>query len=229
VTTPTLTTTQLAALPRVNLLPPEIAEKRRARMIQAGMGAAFAASLVVVGAVYFMAHSSATHAQSDLAAAQSQNTSLRAEITKYAGDESKRAELSAQQTMLSTAMGNEIQWSHFMNDLSLRIPDNIWVKHMTFAETAVPGGTAASAPAGPNAAVLADAGIGKISFEGVAYTHDDVATWLDSLAREKGYANPYFTNSSTGFIGTTAVVSHTSSVSLTPDALSGRYTKPAGS
>ncbi|MDX6285424.1 MAG: type pilus assembly protein PilN [Frankiales bacterium] len=224
-TTPTLTTTQLAALPRVNLLPPEIAERRRARLVQVGMGAAFAASVVVIGAVYMLAHQGATNAKSDLEAAQTLNTSLKAQVTKFDGDQAKRADLISQQGLLTTAMGREIQWSHFMNDLSLRIPENVWVKHITFTETAVPGGVAPPA----NSAALPDAGLGKITFEGVAYTHDDVATWLDSLAREKGYANPYFTTSVTAFIGPTAVVNHSSSVTLTDAALSGRYTQPAGS
>jgi Tfp pilus assembly protein PilN len=208
----------------VNLLPPEIAEKRRARLIQVGMGAAFAASLVVVGGVYMLAHQSVANAQSDLEAAQAKNASLSAQVAKFTGDKTMRADLTAQQGMLTSAMGGEIQWSHFMNDLSLRIPDNLWVTHITFTESGVPGATA---PA--SASSVPDAGIGKIAFSGVAYTHDDVATWLDSLAREKGYANPYFSNSTTAFIGDTATVNHTSSVSLTPDALSGRYTKPAGS
>jgi Tfp pilus assembly protein PilN len=214
-------------MPRVNLLPPEIAEKRRARMVQAGMGAAFAAAIVVVGAVYMLAHQSAASAQKDLEAAQAKHVTLEAQLSKYAGDTAMRTELGAQQSMLTAAMGNEIQWSHFMNDLSLRIPDNLWVKHVVFTESAVPGATASTSA--PASSVLPDAGIGKITFEGVGFTHDDVATWLDSLAREKGYANPYFSNSTTVFIGDTAVVTHTSSVSLTPDALSGRYTKPAGS
>ena len=222
---PTLTTTQLAALPRVNLLPPEIAERRRARVIRVGMGAAVAASVVVVAAAYLMAHSSATSAQSDLEAAQSQNTLLRAQVAKFAGDESLRAQRDAQQTMLQTAMAPEIQWSHYLNDLSLRIPNNNWITKVSISET-FGSATPAAATAG---SALADAGVGKITFEGMAFTHDDVATWLDSLAKEKGYANPYFSSSVAQVLGGHQVVKYSSSISLTPDALSGRYTKPAGS
>ena len=70
--------------------------------------------------------------------------------------------------------------------------------------------------------------IGTVTFTGVALTHDDVATWLESLASENGFANPYFSNSTEAKIGDQKVVNFSSTVDLTPDAHSGRYTKPAG-
>jgi type IV pilus assembly protein PilN len=226
VTTQTLSTSQLAALPRVNLLPPEIAEKRRERKLQAGMGAAVAVAVVAVGAGYVMAHSSASSAKSHLADAKQQNTSLQAKVTQYAGDETLRTQLAGEQTMLSTAMANEIQWSHYLNDLTLRIPDNVWVTQMTMQEGSGTSGTSSS-PSSTTSAL--NQGIGSVTVTGVAFTHDDVATWLDSLAKEKGYANAFFSNSTESFIGPRRVVDFSSSTSVTTDALSGRYTRPAGS
>jgi Tfp pilus assembly protein PilN len=219
VTTQTLSTTQLAGLPRVNLLPPEIAEKRRARKMQVGMGAAVAVAVVGVAAGYVMAHSSVSSAKSDLADAQAETSRLQTQVAQYAGDQTLRAQLSAEQGMLSTAMANEVQWSHYLNDLTLRIPDNVWVSNVTIT-TGSSGTTGATAGAG---------GIGQISVAGTAFTHDDVAAWLDSLAKEKGYANPYFQNSAETFIGTRRFVNFTSTAVVTSDALSGRYTRPAGS
>jgi type IV pilus assembly protein PilN len=218
VTTQTLSTSQLAALPRVNLLPPEIAEKRRARKIQAGLGGAVALSVVGVAAGYLMAHSSATNAKSELTDAQADTARLQAQVAQYAGDESLRSQLAAEQGMLTAAMGSEVQWSHYLNDLTLRIPDNVWVTQMTISQ---------GAQAAPGAAAVP--GIGSISVTGTAFTHDDVATWLDSLAKEKGYTNPYFSNSAETFIGERRVVNFTSSTVVTTDALSNRYTRPAGS
>jgi Tfp pilus assembly protein PilN len=227
VTTQTLSTSQLAAMPRVNLLPPEIEESRRARKLQAGMGAAVALSVLAVGAGYVMAHSSASHAKSDLAQAKDQTTSLQAKVAQYAGDETLRTQLTGEQTMLSTAMANEVQWSHYLNDLTLRIPDNVWVTQMTVQEN---GTTASSSSAQSSTSPsTVNTGVGTVTVTGVAFTHDDVATWLDSLAKEKGYANAYFSNSAEAFIGPRRVVNFTSSTTVTSDALSGRYTRPAGS
>jgi len=54
------------ALPQVNLLPPEIAEKAVFRRVQLGLGAAVVTALGVVGLLYLSAASSATSAQGDL-------------------------------------------------------------------------------------------------------------------------------------------------------------------
>ena len=38
-------------------------------------------------------------------------------------------------------------------------------------------------------------GVGAVTFDGQAMKHNDVAAWLDSLAKQKGYTQPYFTES----------------------------------
>ena len=56
----------------------------------------------------------------------------------------------------------------------------------------------------------------------------DVAAWLDSLANQKGYSNPYFSSSTESLIGPRTVVDFESTATLNADALSGAYTAPAG-
>ena len=74
-----------------------------------------------------------------------------------------------------------------------------------------------------------DAGLGTVNFEGTALKHNDVATWLDSLAKQKGYDQPYFTDSTEELLGDTVIVKFKSQVTLTEDALSKRYVQKAGS
>ncbi|MGH8880358.1 MAG: hypothetical protein ACRD0P_23890, partial [Stackebrandtia sp.] len=71
-------------------------------------------------------------------------------------------------------------------------------------------------------------------FQGKAYTHRDVAAWLDMLAKQKGYAQPYFTSSAKELSeadgdDSAEPVTFSSQVTITDDALSGRYTDKAGS
>ena len=42
---------------------------------------------------------------------------------------------------------------------------------------------------------------GTVTFQGKGYTHNDVAAWLDSLAKQTGYDQPYFTESTEEQIG----------------------------
>jgi Tfp pilus assembly protein PilN len=212
----------LDSLPRVNLLPPEIAETRRFRRIQIGLGGAVLGAVGIVALLYVAASSSVSSAQSDLDSANATHTQLNAETAKYRDVTAVYARAAAAQAMLTQAMGEEVRYSQFMNDLSLSVPENVWLKNVTFAQTGAT--TVAAAGAVPTAV----APIGSVTFTGVGFNHDDVAVWLESLAGQKGYANPYFSNSTEALLGTRKTVNFTSSVALTPAAYSGRYAKPAG-
>jgi Tfp pilus assembly protein PilN len=211
----------LDSLPRVNLLPPEIAESRRFRRIQIGLGCAVLGAVGIVALLYVSASHSVSTAQSNLDAATAKQTSLQAEAAKYRDVTAVYARAAAAQAMLTQAMGEEVRYSQFLNDLSLTVPENVWLKTVTFSQNA-------TAAAGAGGTALTTPGIGTVSFAGVGFSHDDVAVWLESLAGQKGYANPTFTNSTEALLGTRKTVNFTSTVALTPAAYSGRYSKPAG-
>jgi Tfp pilus assembly protein PilN len=207
----------LDSLPRVNLLPPEIAESRRFRRIQMGLAGAVLGAVGIVALLYVAASSGVSSAQGDVDAASSRNTSLQAETAKYRDVTAVYARAAAAQAMLTQAMGEEVRYSQFLNDLSLSIPENVWIKNLTFSQ--------APAPAAVGSPV---SGIGTMTVSGVGFKHDDVAVWLESLAGQKAYTNPYFTSSTEALLGTRKTVTFTSTASLTAAAYSGRYTKPAG-
>jgi Tfp pilus assembly protein PilN len=204
-------------LPKVNLLPPEIGEQVRFRRIQIGLGGGLLAAVGVVALLYVAAVGSVNEADSELTAATTTGTQLQAETAKYSDVTAVYAQAAAAEAMLTMAMGEEVRYSQLLNDLSLTVPDNVWVKNVTFAQTPVAPAVGSTVP-----------GIGTVTFTGVGFKHDDVAVWLESLATQNGYANPYFSNSTAGLIGTRKTVVFTSTVTLTPDALSERYTAPAG-
>lgn len=214
------------ALPRVNLMPPEIAEAAKFRRFQLAMVGAGLAAIAVVGALTYSAHQSVSHAKSTLATAQAQQTSLQNELTGLQSVRDVYTQVAAKKAMLSQAMSPEIRWSYYMTDLSLKIPQNVWLTSVTASEQ----GTTSAAPSASAAAATSvlPAGIGTVTFAGTAFSHDDVATWLDALAKERGFTNAYFTNSTKAAIGPKAVVNFSSSVTLTQAALSGRYTAVEG-
>ena len=67
-----------------------------------------------------------------------------------------------------------------------------------------------------------------MSFTGVGGEHDDVATWLESLATLPRYADATFTKSLAEPREGRPAVSFTSSATLSPAALSRRYTAVDG-
>jgi len=210
----------VGSLPRVNLLPPEIAETRRFKRIQVGLGATVVGAVGIVALLYISASSGVSGAQAKVDAAQAQTASLRAESARYSGVTDVYAQADQAQAMLSRAMGQEVRYSQLLNDLSLSIPSNVWIKNLVFTQDAGTGAAATTTP-----------GIGTLTVTGVGFSHDDVAVWLESLADQndgKTYADPYFSNSTETLLGTRRTVNFTSSATLTPQALSHRYDHPVG-
>lgn len=213
-----------ATLPRVNLLPPEILEAARFRRFQFAMVAAGVGAVAVVAALGISAHQGVTSAKNDLAQAQATKATLQNQLNGLQSVRDVYNQVAAKKAMLTQAMGSEIRWSYYLNDLSLKVPDHVWLTSVNATESA---GSTAPAP-GVAATAVVPAGVGTVTFGGVAFSHDDVATWLDTLAKERGYTNAYFSNSTKAQVGPRELVNFTSSVTLTQAALSGRYSKVEG-
>ena len=216
------------AVPRVNLMPPEIAEAERFRRLQLAMGAAVVASVVIVGGLYMHSKDGISNAKADLANAQSQNTTLTSQLNSLNSVKQTYAAVQTKRQLLDQAMGQEVRWSYVLNDLSMEMPSNVWLTGMVAAETTAPGSTSSSASstAMPGAPTNS---IGSIQFSGVALSHDDVAAWLDTLAREKGLNAATFSSSTENAIGTRSVVDWESTAQVDTKALSNRYVQKAGS
>lgn len=216
----TMTTARLAATPRVNLLPPEIAQREAFRRFQGVLGLAVVAAAGVVAALYVTGAHQVSSAQHSLDSSTARGSALTRQTATYNFVRPALAQRDAAEAELSQAMGQEVQWSYFLNDLSLSLPPHVWLSSMMVSR--VQGAGAAPGATGT------DTGIATVSFTGHALSHDDVATWLESLARQKGYANPYFTESTLATEGAKASVTFQSTVQVTGAALSNRYAPKAG-
>lgn len=228
----TLTVGRVTELPRVNLLPPEVAQAARFRRLQALLALVVVVALVVVGLAYLAAAGQVTAAQDDLDAAQAQNTALKAEAAQYAEVPKVQAELAQGQADLAVAMAPEVRWSFYLNDLSLTIPSTVRLTNMTVNEPVPAPGVDVAAATTQTGVVspLGTPGIATITFEGNATSYDAVASWLQMLAKQKGYTDPTVTQvddaTEDNMVG--HIYHFTSSVTVTDEALSGRYTSTAG-
>ena len=218
--TTSTTSTRVFDLPRVNLLPPEIFEKRQLQRAQAALGVVVLAAVVGVGFVYVSGGSAVTDAKSRLQNAQATQTALQAKVNKVSYVTAEAAQAQAAQGMLTQATGSAIPFSTYLADLSLLTPKNVWFTSVTLTSSVQPGSVTAGA--------TAPATVGTITFAGQALAHTDVATWLDNAAKEVGFADPYFTSSTEALVPGTGAVAGTapktwvtfgSSVNLTSAAL----------
>lgn len=207
--------------PRVNLLPPEIAERntlRRAQMAMVGTGLA---AVAVVGVMYTQASAKVSSAQHAKTAAVAENTRLTSQLGQLQNVRDTYAQVDVANQSIATAMRYDVHWSQYLQDVTLFIPENVWLNTLTVKVAPPQGGPGSSSGSD---AVL-DPGLGTVTVTGTALSHDDVATWLESLSREKGFANPYFTSSTERVLGGRVVTDFGSTVNLTEKSLSNTYAK----
>ncbi len=213
----TATAVRTQDFPRVNLLPPEIAEEQRFRALRAVMLLVVVGAVVSVGALWYVAAQSVSSAEDSLAAAQAQQTVLRAEAATYAEVPLVYAQVAAGEAALDLAMGNEIRYSFVLNDLSLTIPNDVSLSTIVVSQD-IDGAT-------PVTSALGNPAVGTVTFTGLAYKHNNVAKWLSSLTKSDYYVDPYFSSSTEGeIVNNKQLIEFNSSVSMTDLAYSNRYT-----
>lgn len=201
---------------RINLLPPEIKDRQRARRRTI---AVFLVGLIVLGAMgifYFLQLIRLGQVEADLADQRARNAQLRQDIGELRQFDQLEQEVQTSAALLAALLQDEVLWSGVLRDISLVIPGSTWLTSLT-------GTTAAAAEPAEGTETTAVPGslVGQISLGGFAFDHRAVALWLTRLEDVTGFANPWLTDSTKTTIGEREAVQFTSSVDLSPDALSG--------
>lgn len=216
-------TSRLVSLPAVNLLPPEIHVRRRLRRVQGQLAGAGVVAVLLVVALFLLALSSVSSARGDLDKSRVEQTALQKKVDASAHVQQTYALVDQAHGLLHAAGGSEVLWSDYLGDLGPLLPAGTWLTKVTVT-SATP-----TAPAGaPSAAAAPAQAVAQITFDGTALAHVNVASWLDRIAKERGWSNPYFTRSEEKLVGSTRTFTFTSTVTVTEAALSGRYPKAGG-
>lgn len=196
----------MIAADRIDLLPGFVGARRRARRL-------FAASSVVACvagsacALAFVAQGiSLRSARGELAIQQAENAAIAAQVAELSDLEVLQARLTTQQLALGSLFEREVRWSTILADLQAVVPTDTWLTGMTATVLSGDGLT------DPNV-------VARIDFQGTTFTHPDVADWLQRLDRVPGFDDPYVTVSTKTEVGNREVVSFSSSVVVTTEAL----------
>jgi hypothetical protein len=183
-------------LPRVNLLPPEIAEARALRNIRFGAGAAVAATAVLVGVFYWHSHGGIATAQASLDSAKSNTAKLQVQLKTYQSVTAVQNEVVSAQSTLATAVGSQVLWSRYMQDMSVSLAGNYWFNSVIMSA----GSSSTTVTTGAASPFSDPSAIGSITLTGTAVSHFDVADLLRDLAKENGLSHPYVNNSTEGLL-----------------------------
>lgn len=202
---------------QINLLPSDIAERRRARQITLMLGAAGLALVAVLVLVFIIQAARLSGERGNLAEQERTNDRLQRQVTQLQGFAQLQTTLRTKEQLLGQLTANEVRWSLLLNNISLVIPSDVWLTNLSGSVQAVTGPTPTPTPTGP---------VGTIQVAGSTFTHLDVARWLSRLSGVDEFLFPYLSLSSKTASETTSLVDFNSSVQLSQEAL--RRNQPGG-
>jgi Tfp pilus assembly protein PilN len=223
---PSAPVTVLAA---VNLLPQTYARRAAVRRAKVFAVVALLVAALIAALAWLVANQQKTSAQEQLDAATAERAMLQAEAVKYSDVPRVFATVAAAEQQLALAMGNEVRWSFFLNDLALTMPSGVSLETLQVTSPAPGTSPQAVAPAAANAAAAAGAsgvgvpGLGTMNVSAKALSYNTVANWLDSLAKLPTLTDPYIGSITAGTEEGVKIVTYSSTATLTADALSMRY------
>jgi len=190
----------------VNLLPPELRRRQRARQLTMAVVAGMAALVLLMLVLFVFEGTRLASANKQLAAQDAANTQLQGEINGLQRFDQLKQDVQSRQALAASLTQGEVMWSGVLHDLSLVIPSPVYLTQFTGTLSSSPGSTQTL----PNGAGL----VGSLQFQGVAQGHPDVATWLTRLEQVTGWVNPWVSTAQLTEVG----ITFSGTVDLTPDA-----------
>ena len=162
----------------VNLLPRDEGRARRqpgAVLLTAILGSVLLTA--VLCGWFMMASSGVSDKQAALDGAKAELMAIPPPEPPDTSQSTLVAEKDARLTVLGTALGSRIAWDRVLREVSLVLPEDVWLETMS---TNGPDPAAAAAP--PPAGQTPAAPIGAFSITGYTYSHDGVARLLARLS-----------------------------------------------
>jgi Tfp pilus assembly protein PilN len=177
----------------VNLLPKDDAQRGRR---QQNLPALISTGLVVlvtglVGVLYFSAKSASTAKDLELQDAKAELALLPTPselASETAGQRKLASERQARITALSAALSHRVAWDRVLREISLVLPDDVWLTQLAAFSPKPPTGTTPSTTA-PGAVPQG------FTMAGYTYSHDAVARLITRLSVVPGLQNVWLERS----------------------------------
>jgi Tfp pilus assembly protein PilN len=211
---------------QVNLLPGDVKERQLTRRLTAAVILAVGAVVALLLVVFVLQAAKLSDATHKLQAQEAVNAELGTKITQLKPVADLKDQVAAREALTATALDGEILWSGVMRDVSMVIPDKVWLSGMVGSLNAPAVAAAPAAPAvapspgasptpAPSLAPVGPALVGTIQFQGFAEDHPSVAQWLTRLEKVTGWANPWISNATESETDGSTTIQWTGSLDLT--------------
>jgi len=193
----------------INLLPPELEQKKKARRRTAGFILLGIMFLALLGLVTVWQQGKVKSVEDDLARQEQINQQTQQKIASLSSAQDLRNEYEDGVARVESVLALDIPWAKLFNDLARVIPDRMWLTSFT--------GTVETNGQDP-------AVIGSIDIGATAFDYPDASSWLRVVDGDiwPAVAEGWVTSASSSTIGENPVVDFQSSASLTTASLSSR-------
>lgn len=190
----------------VNLLPRD--DQSRGKK-QQNVPALIATALIVlvtglIGVMYLSAKSTAQAKEFEIEDAKAELALLPSVSEIEAKDAPRRrlrGEQDARLTALDSALKRRIAWDRILREISLVLPDDVWLRSMSATSPTPASGPAVSASAGGGLPPT------LMTIEGSTYSHDAVARLITRLSVIPDLTNVWLTRSELGMVAGRTIVS----------------------
>jgi Tfp pilus assembly protein PilN len=218
--------------PGVNLLPPELAQERRARRTAAITAAGVGVYALVLGGVYLLQLGDVADARAERDEAQEEVAARQRELAELRQFAELAAQLDARNALLANALATEISWASVLNNLSLSFPASSSLLTLNATTTEGTPAGPAGAPVTPETGAQPEGEVetppvpvATITFTGYSVEEyapgvETVLLQLDDVAT---FFNAYLATAARVERGPTEVTNFDGAVQLDDEAYTGRY------
>jgi Tfp pilus assembly protein PilN len=191
----------------INLLPRDDARRGQQKTQWIVLVPVVAAVLLAGGlsAAFLSASGKAKDKQAELASLQDVLHAIPTpDATKVQGQNALAADKQARVTALSAALSRRVAWDRVFRELSLVLPDDVWLATLS-AKAPVPSSSAVAPAPAPGSALAAT----QFTLDGYTYSHAAVARLLSRLAVVPDLVNVQLQQSTRTKLGTANAVHFT--------------------
>jgi Tfp pilus assembly protein PilN len=160
---------------RIDLIPPEVVEKHQSRRIIMVMVVVFAAIFGIALAVYLITLAQALMATNRVDIIKQENVTVQGYTQKLKPYQDRKKALDERQLIIDKMTADQVKWSGILNDISMVVPNDIWLRGIKIDMTEI----LAAKDATSAAKVVAPKP--PITIVGYAFNHAAVARWLVHL------------------------------------------------
>ena len=160
---------------RIDLIPPEVVEKHQSRKIIMIMVIVFTVVFGISLVAYLITMGQAIMAGNRVEIIKAENIKVQNYTQKLQPYEERKKALDERQAIIEKMTADQVQWSSILNDISMVVPNDIWLKDVKIDLSEIltakdQGGAAAKVEPKP-----------PITIVGYAFNHAAVARWLVHL------------------------------------------------